>query len=182
MKVMPFLRRSSFLVALLAPILYACTESECTDLDAPQLVVQFKTRYRATRQQRERDTLIEIRSVSGAGQPDSIYSTSQKTNNLVLPLNQGAEETTFMIEWKRYNRAVGTANPVPIDSTTEKLTVRYTRKAFFVSDACGFNLRYNDLELIKEQPTFPSNFPSDSIQVIKNVVDESNEPNIKIYF
>ncbi len=190
MKITSFLRRSYFLLAVSAPLLYACTEPECTNLNDPKLIVQFKTKYRATRQQQERDTLIEIIAVYGQGEDNKqikIDTVSRRTNNLVLPLDQGNDKTktTFIIEWRRYTRGVGTQQPVRIDSTSnrrELLTVHYTLQPFFVSDACGFDLRYNDLKRDSIQTTFPNSFPSDSIKVIKNVVDETNAPNIKIYF
>ncbi len=186
MKIMSFLRRSYFLLALFAGLLYACTEPECTNLNDPKLIVQFKTRYRSTRQQPERDTLIEIVAVYGEGAKlPKIDTVARRTGNLVLPLDQGNDKTktTFIIEWRRYTRGVGTQQPVRIDSIrSEKLTVYYTLQPFFVSDACGFDLRYNNLKRDSIQTTFPNSFPSDSIKVIKDVVDETNAPNIKIYF
>jgi hypothetical protein len=160
-------------VALLAT---ACAEEECTNLDDPVLNVEFRTFQLnpATNLLRERGDTVVIRHLYGVGRSltDSLVrGTNRNRTNLLLPLSQTTNESAFRMI---YN--------IPGNDTVREVTftVRYRRESFFVSDVCGFNVRFRDLEV---DPLLPS-APFDSIKVINNVISETNTNavNIRMYF
>jgi hypothetical protein len=159
-------------VALLAT---ACAEEECTNLDDPVLNVEFRTFQRNTFNVfRERGDTLVIRNLYGEGRPptDSLVTGSNRLRtSVLLPLSQLNDVTAFrMIYHLR-------------EDTTRReatITVRYRREPFFVSDVCGFNVRFLDLAV----DSIPPNPAFDSIRVINNVISETNTNavNIRMYF
>jgi len=160
-------------VALLAT---ACAEEECTNLDDPVLNVEFRTFQvnPATNLLRERGDTVVIRHLYGVGRPltDSLVrGTNRNRTNLLLPLSQLNDVTAFrMIYHLR-------------EDTTRReavITVRYRRESFFVSDVCGFNVRFRDLTVAR----IDTNAAFDSIRVINNLISETNTNavNIRMYF
>jgi hypothetical protein len=150
----------------------ACAEEDCTNLDDPLLTIEFKTRFTtAAGQQRERDTSLVVRHVYGVGKtPRDSLVRPGTYRSLILPVNQRTDTTSFRI---LYYPASDTSRTV----RTGTISLRYRRQSFFVSDVCGFNIRYNDLDTIRA--VMPLN---QSLVIFKNTVDEANTPNIRIYF
>lgn len=159
-------------VALLAT---ACAEEECTNLDDPVLNVEFRTfQLNSFNVFRERTDTVVIRHLYGVGRPSTdslVTGTNRQRTSVLLPLSQINDVTAFrMIYHLR-------------EDTTRReatITVRYRREPFFVSDVCGFNVRFRDLTVdsIPPSPAF------DSIRVINNVISETNTNavNIRMYF
>lgn len=150
----------------------SCAEEDCTNLDDPLLTVEFKTRFTTPAgQRRERDTSLVIRNVYGLGKaPQDSLVGPGTYKNLVLRLNQRTDTTSFRI---LYYPAGDTTRTV----RTGTLSVQYLRQSFFVSDVCGFNVRFNNLE-----PTGADLPLSESVVILKNTVDEANASNIRIFF
>jgi hypothetical protein len=160
-------------VALLAT---ACAEEECTNLDDPVLNVEFRTFQinPLTNLLRERGDTVVIRHLYGVGRPttDSLVTGSNRQRtSLLLPLSQTNDVTAFRMI---YNLREDTAR------RELTFTVRYRRESFFVSDVCGFNVRFRDLTV----DPIPRSAPFDSIRVINNVISETNTnaANIRMYF
>jgi hypothetical protein len=151
----------------------SCAEEECTNLDDPQLVIEFRTSdSTATTGRRERvDTLIihSLTGLRGTRPADTLYSGSH--SSVLLPLSQISDTTSFQMI---YSLREDTTKKVWKDI----IAVRYERQPFFVSDVCGFNVRFTNLTLDMVRTTYPK----DSISVQKNIVDESNTANIRMYF
>jgi hypothetical protein len=150
----------------------SCAEEDCTNLDDPLLTIEFKTRFTtAAGQQRERDTSLVVRHVYGVGKsPQDSLVRPGTYRNLILPVNQRTDTTSFRILYYPVSDASRTVR-------TGTISLRYRRQSFFVSDVCGFNIRYNDLDTIRA--VMPLN---QSLVIFKNTVDEANTPNIRIYF
>jgi hypothetical protein len=154
----------------------ACAEEECTNLDDPVLNVEFRTFQNnpVTNLPRERGDTVVIRHLYGVGRPltDSLVrGTNRNRASVLLPLSQLNDVTAFRMIYhlrEDTNRQEAT------------ITVRYRRESFFVSDVCGFNVRFRDLTV----DPIPSNPAFDSIRVINNVISETNTNavNIRMYF
>jgi hypothetical protein len=162
-------------LALLAVSLLAtaCAEEECTNLDDPVLNVEFRTFQLnpATNLLRERSDTMAIRNLYGVGRPSTDTLAKGNRTSLLLPLSQVDDFSTFQMF---YN--------IPGNDTLREVifTVRYRRESFFVSDVCGFNVRFRDLTV----DDIPPRAPVDSIKVINNVISETNTNavNIRMYF
>lgn len=173
----PALLYLTYLVLLAVTLLAtACAEEECTNLDDPVLNVEFRTFQLnpLTNLLRERSDTVQIRHLYGVGRPptDSLVTGSNRLRtNVLLPLSQTTDESAFRM---LYN--------IPGNDTLREVTfkVRYRRESFFVSDVCGFNVRFRDLEV----DPIPRSAPFDSIKVINNVISETNTNavNIRMYF
>lgn len=173
----PVITYCLFLTAAILAV--SCAEEECTNLDDPRLVLEFKTQYLDTisGRLRDRDTSLAIRNVYGLGQPvprDTMYSTK----SLILPLSQLRDETAFVIAFGRRDTTIN--DTLVKQGWTDTIAVQYRRQSFFVSDVCGFNVKFKDLTLDTLQTTFPKD-SRDSIVIVKNVVDEANTPNLRLY-
>ncbi len=165
-------------LALLAVSLLAtaCAEEECTNLDDPVLNVEFRTFQLnpTTNLLRERGDTMRIRHLYGVGRriTDSLVTgTNRLRTSVLLPLSHTNDVTAFrMIYHLREDTARREAT----------ITVRYRRETFFVSDVCGFNVRFRDLTV----DDIPADSAFDSIRVINNVISETNinAVNIRMYF
>ena len=164
-------------LALLAVALgvTACAEEECTNLDDPVLNVEFRTfQDNSFGVPRERGDTLVIRHLYGVGQPptDSLVTgTNRSRTSILLPLSQRNDVTAFRMI---YNLREDTTRQEAV------ITVRYRRESFFVSDVCGFNVRFRDLEV----DSIPPNAAFDSIKVINKLISETNTNavNIRMYF
>ncbi|MBD0259861.1 MAG: hypothetical protein ICV83_29430 [Cytophagales bacterium] len=151
----------------------ACAQEECTNLDDPVLNVEFRTFQlnRITNLPRERGDTVVIRNLFGVGSPSPDTLARGNRTSLLLPLSQTNDFSTFRMVYSTPE------DSIPREAT---ITVRYRRESFFVSDVCGFNVRFRDLTV---DPISPS-APFDSIRVINNVISETNNnaANIRMYF
>jgi hypothetical protein len=164
-------------LALLAMALLtsACAEEECTNLDDPVLNIEFRTFQRnATGFPRERSDTVIILNLYGVGKPSTdslVIGSNRQRSSLLLPLSQASDTTAFRMIYH-----------LPEDTTRRDavIKVRYRREPFFVSDVCGFNVRFRDLTVDR----IPSNPVFDSIRVVNNLVSETNTNavNIRMYF
>jgi hypothetical protein len=161
-------------LALLAVALLttACGEEECTNLDDPVLNIEFRTFQRnATGFLRERSDTVVIRNLYGVGKPTTDTLASGSRSSVLLPLSHVKDSVAFrMIYHLR-------------EDTTRReatITVQYRREPFFVSDVCGFNVRFRDLTVAR----IDTNAVFDSIRVVNNVISETNTNavNIRMYF
>ena len=156
-------------VALLAT---ACAEEECTNLDDPVLNVEFRTfQLNNFNIPRERGDTVVIRNLYGLGRPSTDTLATGNRTSVLLPLSQLNDVSAFrMIYHLR-------------EDTTRReatITVQYRRESFFVSDVCGFNVRFRDLTVAR----IDTNAAFDSIRVINNLISETNTNavNIRMYF
>ncbi len=158
-------------VALLAT---ACAEEECTNLDDPVLNVEFRTFQPNPNNLgvlRERADTVVIRNLYGVGRPSTDTLVFGNRTSVLLPLSHRNDVTAFRMIYH-----------LPEDTTRREatITVQYRRESFFVSDVCGFNVRFRDLTV----DPIPPAAPFDSIKVINNVISETNTNavNIRMYF
>jgi hypothetical protein len=162
-----------FLAAAILSI--SCAEEECTNLDDPQLVLEFKTKFlTATGLPGERDTSLTIRNLYGLGKTEP-KDTNFQAKSLILPLSQVSDETAYVLDYGSSDTTVN--GEVQQRARRVTLAVSYRRQSFFVSDVCGFNVKFRELTL----DTLRTTYPKDSIAIVKNLVDEANTANIRIY-
>ena len=152
----------------------ACAEEECTNLDDPVLNVEFRTFQRNTFNiPRERADTLVIFDLRGVGSPSPDTLAQGNRTNVLLRLSHGTDESAFRMVYRLREEAATTRREAVI-------TVRYRRESFFVSDVCGFNVRFRDLTV----DPLPPNPAFDSIRVINDVISETNTNavNIRMYF
>jgi hypothetical protein len=162
-------------LALLAVTLLAtaCAEEECTNLDDPVLNVEFRTFQLnpVTNLFRERGDTVVIRNLYGVGRPSTDTLATGDRSSVLLPLSQLNDVSAFRMIYHLRE-----------DTTRQEatITVRYQRESFFVSDVCGFNVRFRDLTVAR----IDTNAAFDSIRVINNLISETNTNavNIRMYF
>jgi hypothetical protein len=163
-------------LALLAVTLLAtaCAEEECTNLDDPVLNVEFRTFQPNPNNLsilRERADTVVIRSLYGVGRPSTDTLVTGNRTSVLLPLSHRNDTTAFRMVYHLRE-----------DTTRREatITVQYRRESFFVSDVCGFNVRFLDLTVAR----IDTNAAFDSIRVINNVISETNTNavNIRMYF
>ncbi|CAA9301033.1 MAG: hypothetical protein AVDCRST_MAG56-5423 [uncultured Cytophagales bacterium] len=155
----------------------ACAEEECTNLDDPVLNVEFRTFQRNTFGiPRERADTLVIFKLHGVGSPavDSLDTlVAGNRTSVLLPLSHENDQSAFRMVYRlREDTTIMRRQAI--------ITVQYRRESFFVSDECGFNVRFRDLTVER----LPSDPAFDSIRVINNAISETNTNavNIRMYF
>ena len=152
----------------------ACVNQECEALrPEPELNIAFKKYTDATRsRQKSADTLINITRTYAVSLENKPFLTLSPENpdslsrTAVLRLNPEADSTIFHLQGKA-------ADKTPFDLS---FTVTYNRQYEFISQACGFEVKYTNLA-VKEPYT---NF--DNILVIVPEIDPiRNEIHIQLY-
>lgn len=160
-----------FVAALLVT---ACVNQECEALRPdPELNIAFKKYTDATRnRQKSADTLINITRTYAVTLEDQPFLTLSSKNpdslsrTAVLRLNPKSDLTTFHLEGKA-------ADKTPFDFS---FTVTYTRQYEFISQACGFEVKYTNLAVTEPSTNF------DDIFVIVPEIDPiRNEIHIQLY-
>ncbi|MDJ1480391.1 DUF6452 family protein [Cytophagaceae bacterium YF14B1] len=181
------LKRFLFLGILICGFLSACTESECTVSTDPRLRIRFLVRVariaNGTTTYTQKDTTIRVISVTSPENP-SAYPVSQidtitPTGNIIASLSQIVDSISLVIKWDTARLA---ANQNETSIFTDTLKIKYKPQPYFVSEGCGFNYKYTDIDIIKQ--TFTSS-PSQQIRTVtvaNSTADETLQPNITIIF
>jgi hypothetical protein len=160
-----------FVAALL---ITACVNQECEALRPdPELNVAFKKYTDATRtRQKSADTLINITRTYAVGLEDKPFLTAPAENpdilskTVILRLNPSADSTIFHLEGKA-------ADKTPFDFS---FTVTYTRQYEFISQACGFEVKYTNLAVEAPSTTF-----DDIVVIVPEIDPIRNEIHIQLY-
>ncbi|MDJ1468317.1 DUF6452 family protein [Xanthocytophaga flava] len=181
-------KRFLFLGILICGFLSACTDSECTVSTDPRLRIRFLVRVaritNGTTTYTQKDTTIRIISVTGIGNP-SAYPVSQigddtlTSGNIVAYLSQISNTTSLVIKWDTAGVA---ANRNETSVFTDTLKIKYKPQPYFVSEGCGFNYKYTDIELTKETFTSSTSQQIRTVTVANSTADETLQPNINIIF
>ncbi len=100
---------------------------------------------------------VRINSIK-TDQGATVYADDQAISDVVLPLNPGANQVTFLFEQ---------------DTATDVLQVSYNREQLLISPECGVDQRFYGLGVT--QQTF------DSLRVRLTDLEKSQENNIAIY-
>ena len=178
-----------FSAIVFASLLAACTEPGCVTIADPGLRLRFIIQYTriatsGVRQTVTKDTLIKLVTVRGIDNTSKFVSNIQDTsktgvNSVSAYLSQVRDTTGFVIKWDTAKIA---ANSGVNSIFTDTLIVKYTRQSYFVSEGCGFNYRFRDIEIVKQ--TFEKSISKQiqSVTVTNPVADEGLQPNITIRF
>jgi|GEM_PF-6337901 len=169
----------------------ACTEPECTTITDPRLRIRFiieaPTRTSSGLiQELPRDTTIRIVRVTGIGNTSGKLVSNIRNNgrdtvarDITAFLSQVDSVTAYVIEWDTArlarNRGV---NSIFQDT----LRVKYERQPYFVSEGCGFNYKFRNIEIDKETFTRSRSRQVRSVTIANPVADETLQPNITILF
>lgn len=170
MKVQPIVFKLFFSIALLGSVslLFSCVTQECnTQQRGGSLTVSFRDIVAGTRPT-ERDSTLTLLTIYGKDQKDQeniLEKDTLKAISLKLTLSPAKDTTTYVFKID----SAGT--PV-----WHSLSLTYKRTPNFISQACGFDINYSDLAVLKENTTF------DSAAVVKPTVNLPNEFLVKIYF
>ncbi len=168
------------LVFLLPLLLLACVNEECDEeaLPRPVLNVAFKKYTDASRTiQKSADTLINITRTYAEGLADSSFYPPKvdntpidvsniKVKNVALYLNPKADSTIFHLQ-------IGTGSQLQ----EKKFTVTYTRQPRFISQACGYEVRYSNLAVNALETVF-----DDEQVIVPEINPIRNEIHIQLYF
>ena len=139
--------------------IFACAPDEiCFTENSTQIKVDFKRIvYPGTDSAFvENDTLIFLQIT--AQETDSIFRQADTLSTIVLPLNTGKDETTFLFD---------------TDQNSYSLGLKYVRTQRLISTDCGPEQIIEELTL--EQSTF------DSAAVVQPILIEPPVTNVEIY-
>jgi hypothetical protein len=159
-----FIRRFAVpgLFVLLILLVAACGDQICTETvrREPPLFVTFYQYTNAARTQERVDTL-NFTGIFGLGNEASLVSSTQRITGLRLPFTPAQDSTVFI-----FQRA-DVAEP-------DTLVIGYTRQPLFISQACGFEMRYSDLVILRHTLT--------NAEIQQTSAQIANEFRIKLYF
>lgn len=176
----------SWFIGLLA-VVCACSEPECTVNTDPRLRIRFVTQRRIPQTNRfaPADTTIRVVAVTAIGAAPNRFVSQIRdttvTGNVAALLSQTADQTTYVIKWD----TARTAASRRLQNTvfTDTLTIGYQLQTYFVSEGCGFNYKYNDLNILRETFTKPSSSRRIlTVSLTYPIADETSLSNITITF
>jgi hypothetical protein len=162
-------------LAVSALLTTACVNQTCEDTrPTPRLNVAFKKYTDATRtRQRSADTLINITRAYATGLEDKPFLSLADKDSLLrsktvtLNLSPSADATVFHLEGKRADRS-----PLKLS-----FTVTYSRQPSFISQACGYEISYNNLAVVEPYTDF-----DDVLVIVPEINPIRNEVHIQLYF
>lgn len=142
-----------WLLLCFSVVVYSCDEPDCFSQVTNVAQLSFFSIETNTR-----DTLV-YDSINVIGLPLPLLDTTTSITGLFVPLNPGEPATRLL-----FSRL----------GNHDTLTISYQRRSRFISEDCGLEIIYADLEA--EAAAF------DSIAVLNPIlIEESNEDNIRIY-
>lgn len=153
-----------FLLPFLAILfLNACVNDVCEIKSDPQLRLAF---VKIT-DEKEAPFPVAFTKVSAKGATttnDSLNATQTAISGIRLPLSPKEPTTTFI--FSRDNL------------TNDEITLTYNPKPYFISQACGFEIRYEDISIVSHTEN-----NIDAVIVLQPSVNaQINDVNIKVYF
>jgi hypothetical protein len=163
-----FLRTSLWLVVIFV-FLSACVGEQCETVSDPVMRVSF-ARFTDAERTKEQAISVSFKHVYGlVPKPqkplnDSLVRSKAPITGLRMPLSQVDDISTFVF--------------VRDSFPDEKITFTYTRKPYFISQACGFQIEYENLGV--EEQTYTNIVEVRVVQPSVNT--QNNNANVKIYF
>ncbi len=152
---------------LFVALLQACVSEECDTKSDPMLRLAF------VRLVNEKETAfpVGIKKITGKDGSQEVtlteekFDTTKAISGIRLPLSQTKDTIQFILH---RTGSLGNAS----------LTVSYQRKPYFISQACGFEMEYNNISAEAD-----TTGRVDSVAVVQPSVNaDINEVNIKIIF
>jgi hypothetical protein len=163
-----FLRTSLWLLVIFV-FLSACVGEQCETVSDPVMRVSF-ARFTDAERTEEQAISVSFNYFYGLGsdpaRKDSLVKDTSSIAGLRIPLSQLKDASTFVV--KRNGNGF----------TQEIITFTYTRKPYFISQACGFEMAYENLDV--EEGTYTNIAEMRVVQPSVNA--QTNETNVKIYF
>ncbi|QHT68656.1 hypothetical protein GXP67_19400 [Rhodocytophaga rosea] len=164
-----FLRTSCWLLVIFV-FLNACVGEECETVSDPVMRVSF-ARFIDAERTEEQAVTVAFKHIYGIGanpQPprkdDSLVRSKAAIAGLRIPLSQVNDMSTFVF--------------VRDSLANDTIFFTYTRKPYFRSQACGFEMEFENLRVIKH-----SRQNIDTVLVTQPSVNaQNNNANVKIYF
>ncbi len=148
----------NFLLALgLLSFIIGCSDKPCYEETDFFLNVSF---YTIDSTGQPTDTVFDTLYVAGVGSPYQLEYTGS-TYEFVLDLNN--DSTQFYFDFNE-------------EGNSDQVVFSYKRNPFLVSHECGFAMFFDSLQV----ESFTTNF-IDSIEIISNTIDDSEQDNVKIY-
>lgn len=138
-------------MAMISVVMLSCENTDCISFSRDYLIVQFLDSANAKKN-------IEVDYVTAIGSPFIFYSDTA-FNLIALPINTELSQTTFVFG--------------NTDSSTDTLAVGYIQRQRLVSPDCGFELQYQDLEILG------TSFPEAVLQFEE--LNLLNNVDVKIY-
>ncbi len=100
-------------------------------------------------------------TVYGLSSDSLIYNDVDSVRSVTLPMNHSADSCIFVMR---------------VESVTDTLMFRYTRKLEFISENCGFSTEFRLTELET------TNHNIDSVKIENPEINSSKSENIQIYY
>ncbi|MHB1921358.1 MAG: DUF6452 family protein [Chitinophagaceae bacterium] len=152
-------------IFLFLGLLWGCFLS-CNDdvkLCEDSTVVNLNMGFHQIKNGLDKDSILPSLTIIGIGKTDSLYSQKPNTQNVILPLNQGRDSSSFFIQPD--SNLVG-----------DTLSVFYSRQLHLVSPACAFVTFFN------LDTAIATHHQIDSVFIQYKTVTTTNGENIKIYY
>ena len=141
----------AFILSVFALIAACETETICTTQNISLVKVAF---YKISNPRRP-DTLYVVKILA---ENDSLLYLDDTLSQISLPINPAANTSDFYFLRK---------------TQTDTLRISYDIEQLFISDECGFDQRYSELEV-----PYTS---LDSVRIVKSLTERDNIINIEIY-
>ncbi len=158
---------------LLAFILPACVNEECDEdaLPRPVLNIAFKKYTNTNRTpQNTKDTLLNVTTAYAERLENTPFYTpataDARIKSVALHLSPSTDATTFFLLSKNATNQV----------ITQRFTVTYTKQPKFISQACGYEIRYSNLAVQKPATDF-----DDVLVVVPEINPIRNEIHIQLF-
>ncbi len=152
---------------LLVAMLQTCVSEECDTKSDPVLRLAFVRLVN----EKEAAFPVGIRKITGKADSQEVtltdekFDTTKAISGIRLPLSQTKDRVQFIL-----HRTGNLGNA--------SFTVSYQRKPYFISQACGFEIEYNNISAVAD-----TTGRVDTVQVMQPSINANiNEVNIKILF
>lgn len=152
-------------IAFAVLLISGCSDEECSNssLNDPQLTISFVQINDSTN--REVALSVTLLGITGVGSTeDTLVNPTGAVSQVRLPMPQDADEATFVLYRTTPNE-------------TDSLTVSFVRKPLFISQACGFEIQYENLAVVRQT------FGEEQVAVTQSTITATpNEVHLKVRY
>jgi hypothetical protein len=132
-------------------MMLSCENTDCLSFSRNYLIIQFLDSVNVRKN-------IEVDYITATGSPFIFYSDTA-FNQVALPINTELSQTTFIFG--------------NTDNSTDTLSVGYIQRQRLISETCGFELQYQNLQILG------TSFPEAVLQFEE--LNLLNNVDVKIY-
>lgn len=138
-------------MGIMSIMMLSCENTDCLSFSRNYLIIQFLDSSNVKKN-------IEVDYITATGSPFIFYSDTT-FNQVALPINTELSQTTYIFG--------------NTDDSTDTLSVGYIQRQRLISESCGFELQYQNLQILG------TSFPEAVLQFEE--LNLLNNVDVKIY-